>query len=257
MAVNYPICPKCAYQRDQYDKLVHPAMCPACGIVYAKWQPPATEPVFSADEAEWQEQQSVQTLWERLNTLFLSNPDQVDRLTFYGRLLTFSGCFIWGVYFIFSGIDWQVIGGSFLHNVNLPFHEFGHLLFMPFGEFWGILGGSLFQILLPLIILLAFSIQQQDNFAASIMLWWCGQNFIDISPYIADAQLRNLPLILNKGDESHDWGNLLSMTGNLQHTQTIAHGSFVIGCIIICVSFIWGSYLLSEQKKCLNEGCRY
>ncbi|MGB5444690.1 MAG: hypothetical protein WBM99_04210 [Psychromonas sp.] len=253
MADNYPICPKCHYQRDQYDTLVHPGMCPACGIVYAKWQSAKSETVLPDEQTLQEEEASVETLWEALTELLLSPPYQVDRLTFYGRTFIFICCFIWGTYFILNGIDWQVIGGSFLHNINLPFHEFGHVLFIPFGDFWCILGGSLFQILLPLIILLAFLIRQQDNFAASVMLWWCGQNFIDVSPYIADAQLRNLPLILNKGDESHDWANLLSMTGNLQHTQTIAQASFVIGVIIICVSFIWGSYLLLGQKAVLNR----
>ena len=81
------------------------------------------------------------------------------------------------------------------------------------------------------------------------MLWWCGQNFIDVSPYIADAQLRSLPLILGLGEESHDWGNLLTMTGNLQDTYTIANTSFSIGCLLIFVSYIWGAYLLVQQKQ--------
>ncbi len=256
MNANYPICPNCSYQRNELDKLVHQAICPACGILYAKWQTPDTvnsrQDSASDPEQEWEEHQSRMTLWESIKDLFLSVPYQVDKMTFYGRVLAFSAFFIWGGSFILGGIDWQGIGGSFLHNINLPFHEFGHLLFMPFGRFWSILGGSLFQVLLPLLILLAFSIQQKDNFGASIMLWWCGQNFIDVSPYIADAQLRALPLILNKGDESHDWGNLLTMTGNLQHTQTIANASFSIGCIIIFVSYIWGAYLLIQQKKVLE-----
>ncbi|WP_028863685.1 hypothetical protein [Psychromonas aquimarina] len=103
------------------------------------------------------------------------------------------------------------------------------------------------------MLFFAFSIQQKDNFGASIMLWWCGQSFIDISPYIADAQSRSLPLISGLGKESHDWGNLLSMTGNLQHTQLLADISFVIGSLIICLSFIWGAYLLYLQKQAAAE----
>ncbi|WP_372882755.1 hypothetical protein [Psychromonas sp.] len=217
-----------------------------------QWQAADKESFALDDKVQRQDEQEVETRWEALTALLLHPPYEVDRLTFYGRMLILACCFIWGPYFILNGIDWQVIGSSFLHNINLPFHEFGHLLFMPFGEFWSILGGSLFQIILPLIILLAFLIRQQDNFSASVMLWWCGQNFIDVSPYIADAQLRNLPLILNKGDESHDRGNLLAMTGYLQHTQAIAYASFTIGAVIICISLIWGSYLLRAQKKVLK-----
>ena len=36
---------------------------------------------------------------------------------------------------------------------------------------------------------------------------------IDVSPYIADAPYRVLPLVGGLGEESHDWGNLLTMTG--------------------------------------------
>lgn len=256
MTVNYPICPNCGYQRNEYDKPVHPAICPACGILYAKWQ--SSDKVESTEdsavdyEQEIEDEQAVMSLWESLKDLFLTVPYQVDEFTFYGRSLAYIVFFFWGWSFILDGTDWKSIGGSFLHNINLPFHEFGHVLFMPFGRFWHILGGSLFQILLPLLILLGFSIQQKDNFGASIMLWWCGQNFIDVSPYIADAQLRSLPLILGMGEESHDWGNLLTMTGNLQHSHTIANSSFIIGCTLIFVSYIWGAYLLIQQKRKLK-----
>ncbi|WP_354625278.1 hypothetical protein [Psychromonas sp. MME2] len=249
MPDNLPICPKCQYQRTEYDALVHQDVCPACGIVYSKWSAQETSTSNNTPYMEDNVDDTTMSRLELLKDLFLSVPYQVDTIALYGRTLTFLLFFIWGWSFILGGIDWQSIGSSFLHNANLPFHEFGHFLFMPFGRFWSILGGSLFQIMLPLLILLLFTIQQKDNFAASIMLWWCGQNFIDISPYIADAQHRLLPLILNKGEESHDWGNLLSMTGNLAHTQTIATIAFTIGSILILLSYLWGGYLLIQQHK--------
>ena len=39
-----------------------------------------------------------------------------------------AGLALWTLWFAANGIDWEVIGGSFLHNANLAFHEFGHLL---------------------------------------------------------------------------------------------------------------------------------
>ncbi|ABM04088.1 conserved hypothetical protein [Psychromonas ingrahamii 37] len=253
MTTHYLVCPNCHYQRNEYDKPVHKDVCPACGIVYSKWSAQNSSASRMDNRDQEIEDKDTISVWESIKAQFLSVPYQVDRNTFYGRVLAFCVCFIWGWSFILGGIDWQSIGGSFLHNINLPFHEFGHLLFMPLGRFWSILGGSLFQILLPLLILLGFSLHQKDNFGASIMLWWCGQNFIDISPYIADAQVRALPLILNKGEQSHDWGNLLTMTGNLQHTQAIANISFSIGCLLIFVSYIWSAYLLIQQKKVLQQ----
>ena len=40
----------------------------------------------------------------------------------------------------------------FLDRVDLVFHEAGHLIFGFFGEFIGVLGGSLMQVLIPAIV---------------------------------------------------------------------------------------------------------
>jgi len=168
---------------------------------------------------------------------------------YWGRVIIYIIFFIWGWYFITAGVDWEKIGSSFLHNAILPFHEFGHVLFMPFGRFMSILGGSLFQILMPLILMMAFIIQNKDNFSASIMLWWTGQSFIDLSPYIADAPYRALPLIFGMGENAHDWGNILSMTGKMHKAETYAITCFSIGVMLMLMSYLWGGYLINKQKK--------
>lgn len=157
-------CPKCRYQRQAHDAQVHPDICPHCGIAYHKFI------------ARQQEQNLP--------------PENIGRETFYARLLLLVAFGAWGFYFISAGVNWEKIGSSFMHNINLPFHEFGHVLFMPFGEFMMILGGSLFQVLLPFLLTLVFVFKQKDTFAGSITLWWCGQSFIDVAPYIADAEYR-------------------------------------------------------------------
>src|SRR5690606_20315277 len=168
---------------------------------------------------------------------------------FWGHAVLYALFFLWGWSFILGGIDWIAINGSFLHNVNLAFHEFGHVAFLPFGRFMTILGGSLFQVLLPLGLLAAFSFRQRDNFAASLMLWWCGQNLIDVSPYIADAQARVMPLIGGLGEEAHDWGNLLRMTDTLDHTPAFAWTAFTLGAAPILLSQAWGAALLYIELR--------
>ena len=155
----------------------------------------------------------------------------------YGRAALWAGLFIWGAWFVVHGIDWEAIGGSFMHQINLPFHEFGHVLFAPFGRFLAILGGSLFQVSLPLGLAVAFVISQRDNFGASVCLWWCGQYFVDLAPYIADAPLRALPPVGGAGESSHDWGNLLEMLGWMDGAQGLAR-----------LSFAWGSLLMGEAQ---------
>lgn len=44
---------------------------------------------------------------------------------------------------------WSPSTYRFLDRVDLVFHEAGHVIFGPFGEFIGILGGSLMQVLIP------------------------------------------------------------------------------------------------------------
>jgi len=45
---------------------------------------------------------------------------------------------------------------AFIHGIDLVFHEAGHVIFGFFGEFLAVLGGSLTQVLMPLIATVAF-----------------------------------------------------------------------------------------------------
>ena len=45
---------------------------------------------------------------------------------------------------------------SILHLPDLVFHEAGHVLFMLFGHFLTVLGGSLTQVLVPVVCVVAF-----------------------------------------------------------------------------------------------------
>lgn len=243
-------CPKCSYQRREMDSSVHEDVCPSCGIVYSKWlarKALEAEPESPPDPRIVVEEESP-SLLRRLGEAFFYVPRRVPSAIIWTRAAVLALFAIWGGYFVVSGLDWMVIGSSFMHNINLPFHEFGHILFSPFGRFMTILGGSLFQIMVPLILLLAFVYQKHDTFAASLMLWWCGQNFIDLSPYIADAQFRGLPLVGGGGEESHDWGNLLRMMDLLDSSHAIARGSFLLGAGIMVLAIVWGAWILRQQK---------
>lgn len=244
-------CPKCQYQRQAVDAQSNPDICPACGIVYYKWL--AKQRVKDdAPQSDALTIYPVIPLRTKLKQRFTYVPEQIDPAAFWARVVTLVAFAFWGGAFIVGGLDWEAIGGSFMHNINLPFHEFGHVLFSPLGRFMMILGGSLFQILLPLGLTLVFVIKQRDNFAGSITLWWCGQSFIDISPYIADAPYRSLPLIMGMGEEYHDWGNLLTMMDAMDSAGTIARSSFLIGAMIMITAIAWGAYILRLQKNKLK-----
>lgn len=242
------LCPNCGHRRSSQDLHVHVGLCPNCGIAYAKWRAPS--PNEKSDRSPSDEHlSSTPGLLRQILDSFLYIPQETQTSTLWGRFILWILFCAWGVSFIVQGVNWESIGGSFLHNINLAFHEFGHVLFSPFGRFMMILGGSLFQILMPLIAMLSFSWQMRDNFAAAIMLWWCGQSFIDISPYIADAKDRNIPLIGGLSEEYHDWGNLLTMTGSLNSAQFIANVSFVIGSVLMILALYWAAIILLKQKR--------
>ncbi len=248
-------CPKCHYTRTPEDNHVPGGVCPACGIAYGKYaaaQQSATVQSESnrtiSDEKAEIDYVRDKPLKEQIVSLLFDVPEQTDPLVFHSRVIGYVVFFLWGWWFISTNGSWIDIGDSFMHNINLVFHEAGHILFIPFGRFMMILGGSLFQILLPLIIMVAF-LKQQDNFEASIMLWWCGQNFIDISPYIADGEYRSLPLLAGMGEESHDWGNLLTMMDMVDKAYYLGRTSFITGSVIIVISLAWGAYVLWQQRR--------
>ena len=66
---------------------------------------------------------------------------------------------------------------QYLHCLNLPVHETGHLVFSIFGNrVLHSLGGSLFQIIMPLVFCFALWIKPRDILGASVALWWAFEN---------------------------------------------------------------------------------
>jgi hypothetical protein len=120
---------------------------------------------------------------------------------------------------------------QFLHGVNLIFHEAGHILFMPFGRFMTILGGSLNQILIPAIISGYFFFKGQ-KYSGAVTLFWVGENFWDVSVYASDGRDAVLPLLGGGDTDSHDWLNLLSMMGLTNHAQLVGSLIYGVGTLI-------------------------
>ena len=196
------------------------------------------------------------SLIARLKDLIFAVEEKTNPLYFGGRVILFLGAFIWGWVFIFKPIASNYAGESFLHLINLPFHEAGHILFSSFGRFLHVLGGSLLQVIIPAVCLVAF-LMRREPFSASIGLWWVGQSFIDMAPYINDARAGQLMLIGGvTGQEVpdfHDWNVLLSMTGLLNYDGVIAHLAKYFGVVLILLALLWGGYSLLAQYKNLRS----
>jgi len=195
-------------------------------------------------------------LINHLKDLIFAVEEKTNPFYFGGRVTLFLVIFIWGWVFIFKPIASNYAGESILHLINLPFHEAGHIFFSPFGRFLHVLGGSLLQIIIPAVCFVAFLIRKEP-FSASIGLWWAGQSFIDMAPYINDARTGQLMLIGGvTGQEApdfHDWNVLLSMTGLLDYDGVIAHLAKYFGVVLILLALLWGSYSLWTQYKNLRS----
>lgn len=152
---------------------------------------------------------------------------------------------IYGFYCARSSDD-----GSFLDRVNLIAHEAGHLLFGYFGEFLMVIGGTIGQLLVPAGIAIYF-FSRRELFSATVALFWIGQNFLQISVYVKDAALMELPLVsIGGGDVMHDWNYLLLKFNLLAHDQTIGSAIFWFGVLIMIIAVIAGFYC--SFKNCEN-----
>ena len=140
-----------------------------------------------------------------------------------------------------AGLDADALD-TFLHLPDLVFHEAGHIILSPFGRFVTVLGGSLFQIVVPLVCMAAFLRQQGNQFAAAVCLWWAGQNFVDVAPYIADARRLQLPLIGGQTGtevEGHDWEYLLWTLGWAHLDVPLGRAAMYVGLAIMVAALAW------------------
>lgn len=113
--------------------------------------------------------------------------------------------------------------------LDLPIHETGHLVFGWGGEVLAALGGTLFQLIMPLAFV-GYFWRGRDRHAASVALWWVGQNCWNIARYVADARAQALPLV---GGGEHDWAFLLATWGRLERDQVIARDIRFAGWVLV------------------------
>ena len=134
----------------------------------------------------------------------------------------------------------------FLDRVDLVFHEAGHLIFAFFGEFIGILGGSLMQVLIPVIVTGYFILHNQ-RWSGMVTLFWVGQSLFNVSVYVKDARAQALPL-LGGEDVIHDWNWLLGRLHMLRWDQTLGNLVYFLGVLALTISVAGGLYLSLEEQ---------
>jgi hypothetical protein len=188
--------------------------------------------------------------------MFNSEHD-LDWVTVSGRILFFFLIAFYTLKFLFITPQSNAVGRSFLHMVNLPFHEAGHMIFMLFGRFFSVLGGSLLQVLIPFICVVAFIFPRRDFFGSSVAAWWMGESIMDLAPYIGDARALNLMLlggVTGRDVEGyHDWQYLLRETGLIEYDIVLSWMAHISGLLIMLSALCWAAVVLVMQVKTLRE----
>jgi len=253
----YSTCPKC--RRDLPAETADSAkQCPWCGVLFEKWlhanlrpdEMPVSNP---ASPPKW-----IAAARERV--LFV--PPDVDPPTFWFRVALLVTLVVWGA--SFALMDYARLHGglpeinqSFMHRVNLAFHEAGHILFIPFGRFMSVLGGSLMQLLVPLVAVWAFLYRTRDTFAAGVGLWWVAQSALDLAPYIYDARRGQMILLggVTGRDRPgyHDWHNILGDLGLLRQDHLLAGAAHAIGTLVMLTAVTWSGWILFKQFQLLRR----
>ncbi len=245
-------CPKCGHDRDESA-----TECVQCGVVFAKLERTPRPPKPALPVASFPYKPPFFSRKNMSELLLHVNPES-GMPALVGRLVLLLLMMIWAVRFLTAPIADNAAGNSFLHLINLPFHEAGHVIFRPLGRFMTSLGGSLFQLIVPMVCCLVLLLKTRDTFGAAVCFWWFGENFLDLAPYINDARALVLPLVGgNTGRFSpygfHDWQFILTESGLLNYDHAIATGAAWLGGIIMITACCWCLILIMKQYQFIKH----
>jgi hypothetical protein len=126
-------------------------------------------------------------------------------------------------------------GFIFIDHANLVFHEAGHPIFGLLGPTMGLYGGTLGQLVFPIVALGSFW-TQRETVGFTVAGAWFFENFLNIARYMADAREQVLPLV---GGGEHDWTNIFSRWGTLSSDTLIAQRVAGVGWLGLIAMWVW------------------
>ncbi len=254
----YIACPKCGHQPLLANQSF-PAACPGCGIIFAKLgeraeRAPAKPVTVLQADAPAEEAPAR----EGILAMLFYVPEAVDKMNWGGRIAALVVFLIW-TFFIWRDIDIPAgeSGSSFLHSILIPFHEAGHYaIFRWFGEFIIILGGTLGQHLLPIVLGGALLWKRRDPFGAAIFFWLLGYSVVDMGVYTYDAFDPKLALIgggTGADSDGHDWQNIFGDLGLLKRARGIGIFFGWFGKALMLLGLVWAAWMIWLQRARLSD----
>ncbi len=246
-------CPKCHHQPLPLEQ-APPAACPGCGVILAK----AAQRRLSADEVRLLRLQRAPLRADAASSpllaLLLHVPAPVERSHWWARLVLWAGFGVWGMGLIALDHRTGEINTSFLHGPLLVFHEAGHVIFAMLGSWMMVLGGTLAQLIMPVVLMVALLRKNHDPFGAALGLWLLGVSVLDVAPYMYDALDPQLMLLSGAtGEEGgHDWIFLFKSLGWLRGAQGIGTFTHRLGALVVLLALAWAGWVLVLQWRRLR-----
>jgi len=135
-------------------------------------------------------------------------------------------------------------GFLILDYANLIIHEGGHFFFSWFGDTIRILGGTLGELLVPLLCATYFFFQRETT-GLAFSIFWFFENFPYIGIYMADSRTAALPLV---GSGDSDWEILFTQWGLLAQDQKIGAVTRTLGYLGMLATMAWLAYRLRQDS---------
>ena len=126
-----------------------------------------------------------------------------------------------------------------VETTTLWIHEAGHVYWSIGGTTLAVLGGTLNEVLFP-IVLFGYSYWMKAFGFCAISTFWLGKNCFGISIYMADARARELPLFGGAG--THDWEYLFGKLGLLEFDTTVSMFVYLVGLVLCVLSLGYFAY---------------
>jgi hypothetical protein len=136
-------------------------------------------------------------------------------------------------------------GFLIIDYVNLIIHEGGHFFFSWFGHTIMILGGTLGELLVPLLGAVYFWWKRETT-AVAFCSFWFFENFLYVGTYMADARTSALPLV---GSEESDWTILFTQWGLLVKDLQIGATTRALGWLGMLATVAWLAWRLWHGVK--------
>ena len=120
-------------------------------------------------------------------------------------------------------------------HANLLFHEAGHPIIGLFSAHLETYGGTIGQLVFPVVLAVSFWRKGQSLSFAGAVIWFF-ENWLNIARYMADARSQLLPLV---GGGDHDWHLIFSRWHLLQFDMVIATVVRTIGWLGMLAACAW------------------